>query len=253
MKLHQIIFSPTGGTQKVGNQLALAMGGSVSTTDLTDCGRDFSSVQFGEEDLVIICVPSYGGRVPQLAVDRLAQLHGNYAQAVLVCVYGNRAYEDTLVELEDVAKQAGFCPVAAIAAVAEHSIAHRVAAGRPNAEDEKTLQEFAGRILEKIHSGQKTQPEIPGNRPYKKRGVSKIVPQLTGDCTRCGLCAKRCPAGAIDRQDPEKVENDRCISCMRCVIVCPQSARQIDKAALEAIETMLQKVCNGEKENELFL
>ena len=66
-------------------------------------------------------VPSYGGRVPEIAVSRLKQMKGNGARAVLLVVYGNREYEDTLLELSDVMEAAGFSPVAAVAAVAEHS------------------------------------------------------------------------------------------------------------------------------------
>ena len=73
-------------------------------------------------DLVLIAVPSYGGRVPALAAQRLAAVRVHQARCVIVCVYGNRAYEDTLAELRDVAEQAGIRVFAAIAAFAVHSI-----------------------------------------------------------------------------------------------------------------------------------
>ena len=92
-----------------------------------------------KEDLAVIAVPSYAGRVPAVAVQRLAAVKGNGARAVLVCVYGNRAYEDTLVELADTAKEAGFRVMAAVSAIAEHSIARQFAAGRPDAEDAQRL------------------------------------------------------------------------------------------------------------------
>ena len=96
---------------------------------------------------------------PAAAVQRLETMKGSSVRAVLVCVYGNRAYEDTLVELEDAAKQAGFRIIAAVAAIAEHSIVRRYAAGRPDAEDAKQLQAFAGKIGEKLSAGDDTQPE----------------------------------------------------------------------------------------------
>ena len=123
MKLYNIVFSPTGGTKKVADYLTGALEGEVTTVDLTDSKLDFDSISLTKEDAAVISVPSYGGRVPAVAVERLSQVHGSGARAVLVCVYGNRAYEDTLVELEDAAKHAGFQIIAAVAAVAEHSIA----------------------------------------------------------------------------------------------------------------------------------
>ena len=62
-------------------------------------------------------------------------------------------FEDTLVEMADVAKKAGFSVVAAISAVAEHSIMHQYASGRPNQEYERQLKSFAKVILEKFKAG----------------------------------------------------------------------------------------------------
>ena len=76
---------------------------------------------FSKEDLCIIGVPSFGGRVPAIALERIKALSGNNATAILITVYGNRAYEDTLIELEDTLIEKNFTCQAAIAAVAEHS------------------------------------------------------------------------------------------------------------------------------------
>lgn len=201
----------------------------------------------------MIAVPSYGGRVPGPAAQRLAAVQGNGARAVLVCVYGNRAYEDTLAELEDIAKQAGFRIIAAVAAIAEHSIAHRYAAGRPDAEDARQLQEFAEKIREKLSARDDTQPKILGSHPYKKAGSIGMVPKPTKACTRCGLCAAKCPVQAIDPNDPKHTEKNKCISCMRCVSVCPQSARKVSSVMLAAADLALKKVCSDRKVGELYL
>ena len=122
MKCVQLVFSPTGGTKKVSEAITGAWGGAVETVDLTNAALDFSGIEFQKEDLVLISVPSFGGRVPGLAAERIGMVHGNGACCVLVCVYGNRAYEDTLVELSDIAGKGGFRVLSAVAAVAEHSI-----------------------------------------------------------------------------------------------------------------------------------
>ena len=221
MKLYDIVFSPTGGTQKVSDSLTGALEGEVSTVDLSDSRQDFNAVTLTQEDVAFLCVPSYGGRVPAVAAERLCQVHGNGARAVLVCVYGNRAYEDTLAELEDTAKQAGFRVVAAVAAIAEHSIARQFAAGRPDAQDTAQLAEFAQQIQRKLAAGDDSEPAIPGSRPYKKAGKSGMVPKASKDCVSCGLCAASCPVQAIDKDNPKRVDETACICCMRCVAVCP--------------------------------
>lgn len=253
MKLYNIVFSPTGGTKKVSALLTDALDGEVALVDLTDSKQDFHTVWLTQEDVAVISVPSYGGRVPAVAVKRLCMVHGNGARAVLVCVYGNRAYEDTLVELEDAAKQAGFQVIAAVAAIAEHSIARQFAAGRPDAQDAQQLYEFARQIQAKLSAGESTEPAVPGNRPYKKAGGSGMVPKPTKACTKCGICAAECPVQAIGKENPKKVDEKACISCMRCISVCPHSARKVNPVMLSAASLMLKKVCSERKDCELFL
>lgn len=253
MKIYDIVFSPTGGTKKAADCLIGALDAEVTTIDLTNSKLDFDAVSLRKEDVAVISVPSYGGRVPAAAIERLSKVHGNEAQAVLVCVYGNRAYEDTLVELEDAAKQAGFQVIAAVAAVAEHSIARQFAAGRPDAQDAAQLSGFAKQIQHKLSAQNRSEPDIPGNRPYKKAGGAGMVPKPTKECSSCGVCAVKCPVQAIDKEDPKKVDEKGCISCMRCISVCPQGARKLNPVMLSAAGLMLKKVCSERKECELFL
>lgn len=253
MKLYDIVFSPTGGTKKVADCLTGTLEWDVTTVDLTDSKQNFNAVSLAKEDVAVISVPSYGGRVPAVAVERLGMIHGNGARAVLVCVYGNRAYEDTLVELEDAVKQAGFQVIAAVAAIVEHSIARQFAAGRPDAQDAAQLSDFAKQIQHKLSAADTSEPAIPGNRPYKKAGGAGMVPKATKECTNCGVCAAECPVQAIDKGNPKKVDEKACISCMRCITVCPQGARKINPVMLSAASLMLKKVCSERKECELFL
>lgn len=253
MKLYNIVFSPTGGTRKVAAALTDTLEGEAIKVDLTDSNADFHTAHLTQEDVAVISVPSYGGRVPAVAVERLTSLNGHGARAILVCVYGNRAYEDTLAELEDTAKQAGFRVIAAVAAVAEHSIVRQFAAGRPDAQDVKQLSEFARKIQAKLSAGDSTEPAIPGNRPYKKAGSVGMVPKPTKECTKCGICAAECPVQAIDKEDPKKVDKNACISCMRCISVCPHSARKLNPVMLSVVGLALKKVCSERKDCELFL
>lgn len=253
MKMYVIYFSPTGGTQKVSNFLAQELSNTSTSIDLSDYRTDFQNIALSNEDIALIAVPSYNGRVPALASARIQQIQGNGAKAILVCVYGNRAYEDTLVELQDIVKNAGFSVVAAVAAIAEHSIAHKYATNRPDQDDYKQLKEFAEKIRNKLNVQNFTEPVIPGNRPYKTISPTGIVPKATSKCTKCGLCASRCPANAIDKNDPTKVHKNACISCMRCISVCPYHARKINGFLLFIVNAMLKKACSVRKTGELYL
>lgn len=252
MNVYEIVFSPTGGTMKAADMVAQTLADAVTLVDLSDSKKDFRSVALNKDDVAVIAVPSYGGRVPATAVERLAKLRGNGARAVVMAIYGNRAYEDTLLELQDTAAKAGFTVIAAIAAVAEHSIAHQFATGRPDAQDQQKLETFAQSIKEKLASGELSMPHVPGNRPYKTSSVS-MVPKATKACVSCGLCAQKCPVQAIDRLHPQNVDKIACISCMRCVAICPHHARRIHPIMQAAAGLALKKACAQRKEAELFI
>lgn len=251
MTYAQLVFSPTGGTMRTAEAITGAWDAKAETVDLTNPALTPHSFQKG--DLVLLALPSYGGRVPALAAQRLSSIQGNGASCILLCVYGNRAYEDTLVEMQDIAEKSGFQPIAAVAAIAEHSILHQYATGRPDPQDQQTLRDFSNKILEKFQSGNESIPAIPGNRPYKKAGGGGMVPQASSACVSCGLCAEQCPAQAISREKLHKADGKLCISCMRCVVQCPHSARKINGAMASAAALALKKACSTRKECELFL
>ena len=160
-----------------------------------------------------------------------------------------------MIELNDVAEKSGFKVIAAIAAIAEHSIMHQYAAGRPDTKDKTILNGFAKEILEKINgnlTGTCT-PKIPGNKPYKKAGGAGLVPKTDNNCTSCGLCARQCPAQAINKENMKVTDSKKCISCMRCVVQCPQSARKVNGAMVSVAALVIKKACSTRKENELYI
>ena len=184
--LYNIYFSPTGGTKKVADILVGNLGGGVCEVDIC-CDIEKMTLQTG--DVCLVSVPSFAGRVPQIAVERLKKIAGNGAKAILNCVYGNREWDDTLTELQDTLESCGFVCIAAVAAVAEHSIFRQFAAGRPDKDDAQELAEFARKITEKLESGMFGELNLAGSHgTYKELANIPFKPEANDACDKCGIC-----------------------------------------------------------------
>lgn len=252
MNIHQITFSPTGGTRTVCEFLCEGLGGEIIVTDLCLKEEQILLPHILYDDIAVIAMPVYAGRVPALAVERLRRIRGNSARCVVVAVYGNRAYDDALLEMQDVAADMGFRVLAAVGAIAEHSIARVYGAGRPDGTDHKELTDFGVVIRRKAESADTfALLTLPGNRPYRPCNVGPF-PEADWSCTGCGTCVDQCPVGAIPSDLPQSVNKNICISCMRCVTVCPMKVRGI--GTLEGMITeKLKPLCTTRKSNELFI
>lgn len=249
---YSFCFSPTGGTKKVAEIICKNFF-SVEEADLSSPQFPQKEYSFQKEDFCVISCPVFMGRIPPTALERLEMMRAPGTPALIVAVYGNRAYEDALLELKNCVEKSGFTVIAAISAVAEHSIQRKIAAGRPDAEDEKQLEKFAVKVSEKLSEEDRTPVAVPGNFPYTVKKSSGFHPTGNAECTRCGLCAAQCPVSAIPKEDPQTVLSERCFSCMRCVTICPAGARIMPEKLLAGITQHLQPLCEVRKENELFI
>ena len=272
MKL--VVFSPTGSSMEVAKMTGGVILEGLRTLEAgvkRDTPNRSRSAEFttergiidlcagqwggvGPQTLCIFSVPCYGGRIPQLAAERLAEVKGDGTPAIVCVTYGNRAYEDALLELADLVTENGFHVIAGCAVVTEHNIMHEYGKGRPDAADQVEIRAFAERVLQRIREGQPIRtPVLPGNRPYKEWAGMRLPISVDQEkCTDCGVCAKSCPAGAV-LADGWKTDENKCINCMRCIKYCPAGCRHVPEEVLREMTQRLRPACGTRKENAFFV
>lgn len=243
-KVWAVYFSATDTTKKIvltiADEAARLLGAEREDYDFTLPGMRENGFAAGKDDLVIFGTPVYAGRVPNVLLKYLATIQGNGALAVPVVLFGNRNFDDGLIELRDILENTGFHTVAAAAFVGEHSFSKTLAAGRPDADDMKEALAFAGKIAEKVKGlpdGEAPAPvEVEGvPHPYRgyyqprdRKGVSidirKVKSLVSDACDDCKICADVCPMGSISHENVREYTGI-CIKCGACIKKCPKQAR----------------------------
>ena len=253
MKITTVYFSATYTTHRIVSHLAKRLSEEVIECDITN-DTPTKEIVIPKEEVLVVGIPVYAGRVPEMAVDRIRRFKGEGTPAIAVAVYGNRDYDDALLELSDVLSDNGFQVISAGAFIAQHSIFPKVGAHRPDAEDYHQINVFAdesNKILNK-HLEKLLPIHIPGNRPYKIPGSIPIFPSGTKSCKECGKCVQLCPVGAISKEHPKDVDETKCIKCGRCIVVCPTQSRKFQGMVYTMAAMKFNLAYKERREPEMF-
>lgn len=249
-------FSPTKNTKRVMEELTKLWQGNCVEYDMTDVSSSPAEYYFLEHELVFIGAPVYSGRIPEPAVKRFQKLHGKDTPAVLVVTYGNRDYDDALLELKLLMEQQGFRILAAAAVVAEHNIIRSIGTGRPDESDDKAIRDFGHQMLKNIEQLNSSYEigavKVKGNIPFREYMRIPLKPKVGKACTQCKVCIRKCPVQAISRTDARVMDEDRCISCMRCIAVCPTHVRGLNPFILYMSSRTLKKKCKVDRKPEFY-
>ena len=267
-----LFFSPTGTSKIIIQNIAEGMQAEeIKMIDCTSRSQRSGDALAFNSDMVIIAAPVYYGRVPEELVPFLKTISAKNTPVVLVVTYGNREYEDALLELHDISVEQGFIPVAGGAFISEHSYSlpsRPIAHGRPDVNDIEKAMVFGSRITEKLQTVGGLEElggiSVPGNKPYLEpenlnmlkqvRKTLSFTPETDADkCTHCNQCVEVCPTEAIDPHESSVIDRWQCMICFACVKNCPMLAKQMTDPHFNGAIEQLQQACQKRKEPEIFL
>lgn len=247
-KANIIYFSATGTTAKISK--AVVAGAGIENNQVYNITNGLEQkVVIPRDEVAVFGMPVYSGRIPQIAIDSLRKFSGNCTPAIVICAYGNRAFDDALVELQDTVQGCGFNVVSAGAFIARHSIFPRVAQDRPDKQDMDAAVAFGRKSIEILnHTDELTGLKVQGNHSYRAISPIPLQPRTNRHkCNLCGVCTKQCPAKAIDAANPRKIDKSRCMSCARCITVCPQEAKHFGGILYKLASKKFDKMCSERK------
>ena len=258
--VHTVFFSPTGTSRSITRSIQDGFDGSNGTElDLTQNAPPPEKSQFSPDELIIVGMPVYSGRLPSIAKERFQALKGNNTPTVAVVLYGNRKYDDALLELCDLCKEQGFNVISAGAFIGQHSFSSAefpLAKNRPNTFDLQTAKQLGRQAKIRIQEQPPNPPiHVPGTHPYKPEkypaGAATTTDPKT--CIQCGACIAHCPTQSIRIENGVlKTNPDTCIWCLACTKHCPTGARLIATPKIDEIAQRLHRTCPNQKEPDLF-
>lgn len=241
-----IYYSPTGTTKQVVREIGKNTGLKLTCEYNIASNKALPNAEVTNSSLTIIGLPVYVGRLPITVIEALKKFKSNQSPVVIVVVYGNRAYEDSLLELKEIVSNCGFNIIAGAAFIGEHSFSTNekpIALNRPDREDLEKCKEFAHMVIDKLkNSSSLAQLDIPGNTPYRERKPhsARVHPKVDNNlCTLCGICAESCPVNAITINEVVEINGQLCTLCCACVKSCPEMAISLDNIPINTIRDNL--------------
>ena len=248
-------FSPGGTTSKVVSAIGEAFADyPIDKIDLTSWDNRQKEYSFHENELLIIGVPSYGGRVPAPVREALKHFKGLNTPLVLVGTYGNVKLGDVLIELRTELFRNGFIPVAAGAFICQHSYLADLAGGRPDREDMEKIHEFGQELRERLRLlvSYAAEPlNLPGSYPssFPDKLEFPFRVETSDDCFYCMICAGICPMKAISSTNPKDIDDTACIRCGACIKICPAQAKSFTDGPFFGLqENYLRQFCEIRQE-----
>lgn len=254
--LYNIFFSAKGTTEICAACIGRGLNMEMKPCNWFDMPCN-EPLEISSDDVLLFSMPVYGGFIPQVCAHMAKNLKGDYTPAVIAAVYGNRHYDDALLQMKDILTEQGFVVIAAGAFLAEHSVFPSVASGRPDARNKAAMEDFAAKccsLLKKKDIKEYGEIMLHGTPGYDGFSYEGVPFKPCGDekCIGCGACVKICPQKAICAENPCQTDEERCIACGACIKACPTGARNYHSELYEQVRADFEKLCAEYRTPETF-
>ncbi|MFA6680646.1 MAG: hypothetical protein WCS35_01320 [Sphaerochaeta sp.] len=241
-----LTFSPTGQSKACALAVAKATKQDFLELDVTHFSQRRKPLALADTTL-IISYPVYGGRVPTLFAEFLKeQVTCTNCKALAIASFGNRAFEDALVEMEDILLEKNVTLIGAASIGCQHSYTEKVGSKRPDIEDFQILDRLAVYL-----NGKTSRVSPPGNRPYKQAMPLADPPYMPVLRDKKGKinaqCYAVCPTGSLAKGDPSI-----CIHCCAC-IKDSNNTLYMEDPWFENFTKQLEANCQERVASELYL
>jgi len=272
-----LYFSPHGSTRKILDAVSKGISDAGFNTVMFNSGEYIKTGRqeelysiLSEYSLLITGTPVYAHHIPPLFEEFLSGLPPveKEKSAAMVCTYGDISSGVALSQLAGLMDKKSYRLMGGMKAVSEHCLTFQggapIGSGRPDSEDIKIAQQFGSLIAERMKKNDLKSFKQSDFRDksllirvldatvFNMKTTVKMMPQIkvsSSLCAKCNTCADSCIAGNITVDDFPKF-SDNCISCFRCVRVCPNNALTAPLAQgenfLHNLRKKLSKYENGE-------
>lgn len=230
-------FSATGNSRYVADRIAAATGDK--TVSIPDCCKnDHFSFDETDKTVGIVC-PTYSWGLPSIVQEFLEKLtlHSQPSYLWFTATYGTTPGQ-TGRFAEDILKRSGLTISAKLSVRMPDTwtplfdLSSKENVQRINAAAEPQIDRII-QLIQSRTSGDFMQRKMP---LWLAKSVYAIeYPSMRqtrhfhveDSCIGCGLCARNCPASAIQIQNKKPVwVKEQCVMCLSCLHHCPKFAIQ---------------------------
>ncbi len=275
-----VYFSPAGTTRRIADLIAKTLNKSSHEIEILDMGDPCSDTDFHtlknrlkEGDCLWIGSPIYTGHaVPPVEkfISKLPESKGVFA--VPFVTYGAVTSGVGLYEMGMQLARRGFLILGAAKILAIHSMLwfskNPPGNGHPGQDDEKQVKSLIKSVVKKIidpDAGNSIDPKILNYQPIKVKERAKTwnitllrqkMPPMKLDkkkCTKCSICAERCPVQNISLNPWPKI-GDNCLLCFNCIRYCePKALTNENLGGMEDIIQTRMLECGEPAETKIFI